>query len=113
MSVIRSHVPRPPEQPSPHRCCATPPLPPTHSADDPPTRRGVSMNNGALVPESKLTCGRPAEKQLPTNTVRRRPTKFGHLIQDVARDRLPRSPGPADGRQPPSSAAGGRSSSSS
>jgi hypothetical protein len=45
------------------------------------------MNNGALVHESKLTCGRPAEKQLPTNTVRRRPTKFGHLIQDVARDR--------------------------
>lgn len=40
MSVIRSHAPRPPEQPSPHRCCATPPLPPTHSADDPPTRRG-------------------------------------------------------------------------
>ena len=57
-------------------------------------RRKTRRRFSALVHESKLIRGRPLPRgNSPTNTVRFRPTTFGHLIQDVARDhRLGYSP---------------------
>ena len=48
----------------------------------------------ALVHDLKLTDSDPnPDANSPTNTVRLRPTKLGHLIQDITRDhRLGHSP---------------------